>query len=153
MASKPSSAAFKKVAKLADNVSENRIELALALATWRKRSQAASLMAAKTRPKERRMFYYLLKVGRWLKPIGQPHSRYAKIGWAELAILAEHSERHPHKWAARAGLARAEHCIAKELPEVLNGSPLAPYQTERTSSQRIPPPDAGGVRHLRDHPG
>ena len=78
------------------------------------------------------MFYYLLKVGRWLNPIGQPHSRYAKIGWTKLAILAEHSQKHPGKVAARAGLARAEHCTAKQLPEVLNGSPLAPNPKEKT---------------------
>ena len=71
-------------------------------------------------------------MGKWLKPIGQPHSRYAKIGWTKLAILAEHSEKHPGKVAARAALARAEHCTAKQLPEFLNGSPLAPNPNGKT---------------------
>jgi hypothetical protein len=132
MASKPSSAAFKKVAKLADNVNENRIELALALADLEEKTPGSVADFAKTRPKARRMLYYLLKVGRWLKPVGQPHSRYAKIGWTKLAILAEHSAKHPGKVAARAALARAEHCTAKQLPAVLDGNPLAPYVTEKT---------------------
>jgi hypothetical protein len=64
--------------------------------------------------------------------IGQPHSRYAKIGWTKLAILAEHSEKHPGKVAARAGFGRAENCTAKQLPAILDGSPLAPNPKEKT---------------------
>ncbi len=131
MASKQSSAAFKNVAKLLDDVDENRIELALALVALEEKKPGSIADLAKTRPKARRMLHYLLKVGRWLKPIGQPHSRYAKIGWTKLAILAEHSEKHPGKVAARAALARAEHCTAKQLPAVLNGAPV-PKRKEKT---------------------
>jgi hypothetical protein len=126
------SAALKKVLKLTDDVSENRIELALALAELEEKKPGSIVDLAKTRPKDRRMFYYLLKVGKWLKPIGQPHSRYAKIGWTKLAILAEHSEKYPGKMVARTALARAENCTAKQLPSVLNGDPFAPNPNGKT---------------------
>ncbi len=124
MATKRPSAALKRVLKLADNVSENRIELALALADLEEKKPGSVADVASTRPKERRKLYYLLKVGKWLKPIGQPVSRYARIGWTKLAIVAEHAADHPGKLAARAALARAEKCTAKELPAVLDGEPV-----------------------------
>lgn len=131
MATKQFSAALKKVVELADNVSENRIELALALADLEEKKPGSVAEVAKTRPKTRRKLYYLLKVGRWLKPIGQPTSRYAKIGWTKLAIVAEHSANHPGKLHARTGLACAEKCTVKQLPAVLNGAP-APKRKEKT---------------------
>src|SRR5271157_5226054 len=131
MATKQPSAALKKVLKLADNVSENRIDLALALADLEEKKPGSVADIARTRPKERRMLYYLLKVGRWLKPIGQPTSLYASIGWTKLSILAEHSANHPGKLPARAALARAEQCTVKQLPAVLNGAPV-PKRKEKT---------------------
>jgi hypothetical protein len=142
MTSKPNSAAFKKVAKLADDVSENRIELALALADLEEKRPGSLVDLAKTRPKARRKLYYLLKVGRWLKPIGQPHSRYAKIGWTKLAILAEHSTKHPGKGLARAGLAFAEQCTAEQLPAVLGGAPVPkPKEKHHSVFFRLTPAD------------
>ena len=145
MSSNHYSVTFKKVTKLADNVGENQIELALALAELEALEPGSVAGIAKTRPKARRKLYYLLKVGKWLKPIGQPHSRYAKIGWTKLAILAEHAEKHPGKVAARAGLARAEQCIAKQLPSVLNGAPMPEpkEQTQHNIYLRLTPMEYG----------
>jgi hypothetical protein len=124
MAAKRSSAVLKKVLKLADTANENRIELALALCELEEAKPGEVAKLVKTRPKERRKLYYLLDVGKWLRPVGQPMSRYAAIGWTKLAILAEHSRNHPGTVSARKGLTYAEQCTAKELPAVLDGAPL-----------------------------
>jgi len=124
MATKRPSAMLKKVLKLADTANENRIELALALCELEEAKSVSVADLVRTRPRERRKLYYLLDVGKWLRPAGQPMSRYAEIGWTKLAILAEHSRNHPGKVSARKGLTYAEQCTAKELPAVLDGAPL-----------------------------
>jgi hypothetical protein len=85
----------------------------------------------RARPRERRKLYYLLDVGKWLRLMWEPMSRYAAVGWTKLAILAEHSRNHPGKVSARKGLTYAEQCTAKELPAVLGGAPL-PEKGEKT---------------------
>jgi hypothetical protein len=131
MATKRPSALFKKVLKLADTANENRIELALALRELEEAEPGRVAQLVRTRPKERRKFYYLLDVGKWLRPVGVPTSRYAAIGWTKLAILAEYSRNHPGKVSARKGLIYAELCNAKQLPAVLAGAPL-PEKGEKT---------------------
>jgi len=123
MATMRPSAALKKVLKLADTANENRIELALALCELEDVKPGSVAELVRTRPRERRKLYYLLDVGKWLRPTGQPMSRYAAIGWTKLAILAEHARHHPGKVSARKGLIYAEQCTAKELPAVLDGAP------------------------------
>ncbi|MGD0563094.1 MAG: hypothetical protein ABSA66_08385 [Roseiarcus sp.] len=110
--------------KLADATNENRIELALALCELEEAKPGSVADLVRTRPRERRKLYYLLDVGRWLRPTGQPMSRYSKIGWTKLAVLAEHSRNRPGTVSARKGLDYAEQCTAKELPAVLEGAPL-----------------------------
>jgi len=124
MATKRPSAVLKKVLKLADTTNENRIELALALCELEEAKPGSVADLVRTRPRERRKLYYLLDVGRWLRPIGQPMSRYAAIGWTKLAVLAEFSRNHPGEVSAGKGLDYAEQCTAKELPAVLDGAPL-----------------------------
>jgi hypothetical protein len=132
MASKPAPAGLKRALKLLDTPSVDRIELALELAKLENANKGSVAELTKFRPpEERRMLYYLLDVGRWLAPIGQPISRYAAIGWTKLAILAEHSKKHPGKIAARAGLAYAEKCTVMQLPAVLGGAPL-PQKGKKT---------------------
>jgi hypothetical protein len=124
MTTKRPSAVLKKVLKLADTANENRVELALALCELEEAKPGSVADLVRTRPKERRKLYYLLDVGKWLAPVGQPISRYAKIGWTKLAVLAEFSRNRPGKVSALEGLALAEQCTAKQLPAVLDGAPL-----------------------------
>lgn len=86
MATKQPSAALTKVLKLADNVSENRIELALALADLEEKKPGSIADLAKTRPKERRMLYYLLKSADGSSPWGsRPHVTRELVGPSSLS--------------------------------------------------------------------
>ena len=115
MALKQPSAAVKRITKLLDTPNENRIDLALALAKLEEAKPGTLAALGNARPSERRTLYYLLDVGRWLTPLGQPKSRLARIGWTKLAILAEYSgPLSPHSL-----LAQAEKHTAAELPAIL----------------------------------
>jgi len=134
MAPKHPSGVLNRIAKLLDTPREDWIELALRLAKLEDAKPGSVADLGSARPSERRKLYYLLSVGRWMTPIGQPKSRFARIGWTKLAILAEYTG----PLAARSLLAHAEKHTAAELPAILKmGSSARVPEKRRVVTLRL----------------